>query len=91
MFFKANMTKDERNVSSLLWMGRFNILVSMLLAALTHERVGWGWMAIAMIAVYPAFLIYCWPVVRVRRTEAVILGVMSAVLGVSYLFLVRLW
>ena len=89
MFFK-HMTEDERRVSSLLWMGRFNILVSMLIAALTYERAGWGWMAVAMVAVYPSFLVYCWPVVRVRRTETVIIAAISAALGVSYLFIVRL-
>ena len=91
MFSRANMTEDERNVNSLLWMGRFNLLVSMLIAAVTYEMAGWGWLAVAMVAVYPTFLVYCWPVVRVRRVEAVIIAVMSAALGVSYLFLVRLW
>ena len=85
MFSKAHISKDERNVASLLWMGRVNIFVSMLAAVLTSGPL--RLIAVAVALLYPAFLVYCWPVVKVRRTEATIIAVISTVFGMFYLFL----
>lgn len=85
MFFKAQTSKGERDVASLLWLGRVNIFVSMLAAVLTTGPLRLIAVAVAML--YPAFLVYCWPVVRVRRLEATIIAVMSTVLGLFYLLL----
>ena len=90
LMFGREQTKDEWNVSSLLWMGRFNILMSFPVVALTYDMVGWVWIALVMLAVYPVYLVVYWDAVRVRRVEAVIVAVISVALGVLYAIFVPL-
>lgn len=88
------MSNNEREqaVNSLMWMGRFNIVASLILAAAVNERRGLGWLPIGMLALCPGYLIYYrHAITRAHRIEAVIPVGMCVGLGIGYPSFVRLW
>ena len=68
------MSAGEEAAKSLIWIGRFMVLASFVIAALP---VAGPWIAVAMLLTYPVLLGVYWKTVSVRRFEMVAIAVIA--------------
>ena len=68
------MTAGEEAAKSLIWIGRFVVLISFVIGVLP---VAGPWIAVAMLLVYPVLLGVFWKTISVRRFEIVAIAVIA--------------
>ena len=82
---RPERTPGEKAELSLIWMGRFVILVSFPVAAMEAEHFGFPLFGLLMLALYIGFLAVWWRALQTRRLEALALAVIALALAALYI------
>ena len=82
---RPHRTPVETTELSLIRMGRFVILFSVLVAALEAEHFGFPMFALLMVALYIGYLAFWWSAFQTRRLEALALATIAIALAALYI------
>lgn len=80
------LSKEGKTVGALIWIGRFVILLSLIVALGVDISVLFGWVAAAMLLIYILYVVIYWRAILVKRIEVVLLTVIALALAVLYIW-----
>ena len=79
-------SKEEKQASSLIWAGRFLILLSLAVMLGIEVSVLFGWLATAILLTYTLYVVICWRTVRAGRASAAYLAAIALALAVLFIW-----
>lgn len=79
-------SKEEKQASSLIWAGRFLILLSLAVMLGVEVSVIFGWLAAAILLTYTLYVVICWRAVRAGRASAAYLAAIALALAVLFIW-----
>lgn len=79
-------SKEEKQASSLIWAGRFLILLSLAVMLGIEVSVLFGWLAAAILLAYTLYVVICWRAVRAGRASAAYLALIALALAVLFIW-----
>ena len=79
-------SKEEKQASSLIWAGRFLILLSLAVMLGIEVSVLFGWLAAAILLAYTLYVVICWRAVRAGRASAAYLAAIALALAALFIW-----
>ena len=79
-------SKEEKQGESLIWTGRFLILLSLVVMLGVEMSVLFGWLAATILLIYTLYVVIFWRAVRVGRASAAYLAAIALALAVLFIW-----
>lgn len=79
------MNDADRAVGTLIWMGRILILLAVVL--FFPNNVLAPWLGAVLMLVFPAFVVFYWAGIRIRRPEVIVTTAVSLALAVTHVIM----
>lgn len=79
------MSNADRAVGTLIWMGRILILLAVVL--FFPNNVLAPWLGAVLMLVFPAFVVFYWAGIRIRRPEVIVTTAVSLALAVTHVIM----
>lgn len=79
-------SKEEKQAGSLIWAGRFLILLSLAVMLGIEVSVLFGWLAAAILLAYTLYVVICWRAVRAGRASAAYLAAIALALAALFIW-----
>lgn len=79
------MSNADKAVGTLIWMGRILILLAVVL--FFPNNVLAPWLGAVLMLVFPAFVMFYWAGIRIRRPEVIVTAAVSLALAVTHVIM----